>query len=133
MRPVIGMWLTQPQHQNYTHQGALPPAYVCGGFSSTYSWYSPVGHLFREGYSKGWGYGKNDHPGWESPIHVVSSQKVPVLQELDENCRLGIKELNVDQTEFSRYPNIIWHRSSKSDCPSPVKPPLTSLSPSRSE
>ncbi|GBL77151.1 hypothetical protein AVEN_181919-1 [Araneus ventricosus] len=47
----------------------------------------------REGYSTGGGDGQNDHPGWESRIHVVSSQKVPVLKELKAKSRLGIKEL----------------------------------------
>ncbi|GBM07371.1 hypothetical protein AVEN_203302-1 [Araneus ventricosus] len=32
-------------------------------------------------------------PGWESPIHVVSSQKVTVLKELEEKSLLRIKEL----------------------------------------
>ncbi|GBM33900.1 hypothetical protein AVEN_74640-1 [Araneus ventricosus] len=30
------------------------------------------------------GGGVNDHPDWESPIHVASSEKVPVLKELGE-------------------------------------------------
>ncbi|GBO46846.1 hypothetical protein AVEN_261202-1, partial [Araneus ventricosus] len=39
------------------------------------------------------GGGVNDHPGWDSPIHAASSQKVPVLKELEEKSRLVIKEL----------------------------------------
>ncbi|GBN15275.1 hypothetical protein AVEN_114130-1 [Araneus ventricosus] len=30
---------------------------------------------------------------WDSPIHVANSQKVPVLKVLEEESRLGIKEL----------------------------------------
>ncbi|GBM78499.1 hypothetical protein AVEN_266024-1 [Araneus ventricosus] len=48
----------------------------------------------KEGYSRGWGDGVNDHAGWESPIHVLSYQTSPTLEELEEKSRLGIKELN---------------------------------------
>ncbi|GBM21997.1 hypothetical protein AVEN_263846-1 [Araneus ventricosus] len=34
----------------------------------------------RTGYSRGWDSGVNDHPDCENPIHVVPSQKVPVLK-----------------------------------------------------
>ncbi|GBN89535.1 hypothetical protein AVEN_222042-1 [Araneus ventricosus] len=47
----------------------------------------------REGYSRGWSGGVNDHPGWASPMHVYSYQKLLVLKGLEEKSRLGIKEL----------------------------------------
>ncbi|GBM96406.1 hypothetical protein AVEN_24712-1 [Araneus ventricosus] len=40
-----------------------------------------------------WSGGVNDHPGWESPIHVTSSQNALVLKEMEERSRLEIKEL----------------------------------------
>ncbi|GBM71768.1 hypothetical protein AVEN_190632-1 [Araneus ventricosus] len=42
---------------------------------------------------RGWSGVVNDHPGWESPINVASSQKIPVLKELEEKRRLGFKDL----------------------------------------
>ncbi|GBN73327.1 hypothetical protein AVEN_41244-1, partial [Araneus ventricosus] len=54
----------------------------------------PFPCTLRLGYSRGWGCGVNDHPGWESPIHVVSYHKAPVLKGLEEKSRLWIKELS---------------------------------------
>ncbi|GBN51968.1 hypothetical protein AVEN_214608-1 [Araneus ventricosus] len=54
----------------------------------------PFQCALREGYSRGWGGGGNDHPGWVSPIHVFSSQKVQVLKELEEKVSSGLKKLN---------------------------------------
>ncbi|GBN62597.1 hypothetical protein AVEN_168336-1 [Araneus ventricosus] len=48
----------------------------------------------RGGYRRGWSSGVNDHPGWESPIHVAPFQKLPVLKELEVKSLLGIKESN---------------------------------------
>ncbi|GBN02804.1 hypothetical protein AVEN_1704-1 [Araneus ventricosus] len=61
---------------------------------------SPFPCVLREGYSRDW---VNDQPGWESPIHVVSSQKGPILNGLEEKSRLGIEELNPRK----RNPNLL--------------------------
>ncbi|GBO26586.1 hypothetical protein AVEN_84202-1 [Araneus ventricosus] len=45
---------------------------------------SPFLCALREGYSRVWGGGLNDHPDWESPIHVEPSQKAPVLKGIGE-------------------------------------------------
>ncbi|GBN19613.1 hypothetical protein AVEN_209227-1 [Araneus ventricosus] len=37
----------------------------------------------------------DNKPDWESPIYVASSQKFPVLKELEEKSRLGYKGLNL--------------------------------------
>ncbi|GBN67583.1 hypothetical protein AVEN_187225-1 [Araneus ventricosus] len=50
----------------------------------------PFPSPLREGYSR---CGVNDHPCWESPIHVASSQNDLVLKRQEEKRRLGIKEL----------------------------------------
>ncbi|GBL73279.1 hypothetical protein AVEN_159321-1 [Araneus ventricosus] len=55
--------------------------------------HSPFPCALREGYSRGWGGGVNDQPDWESPIHVASSRKVPVLKVVVEKSRLRIKEI----------------------------------------
>ncbi|GBM71152.1 hypothetical protein AVEN_132210-1, partial [Araneus ventricosus] len=55
--------------------------------------HSPFPFALREGCNRWWVGEVNDHPGWKSPIHVISSQKDPVLKGLEEKSRLGIKEL----------------------------------------
>ncbi|GBN48465.1 hypothetical protein AVEN_17280-1 [Araneus ventricosus] len=44
--------------------------------------------ILREGYSRGV---VNDHPDWESPIHVAPSPKVPVLKGLGEKDASELK------------------------------------------
>ncbi|GBL88359.1 hypothetical protein AVEN_103020-1 [Araneus ventricosus] len=53
----------------------------------------PFACALREGYNREWDGEVNDHPGRESPIHVVSSQKGQVLKGLEEKRRLLIKKL----------------------------------------
>ncbi|GBN07975.1 hypothetical protein AVEN_143934-1 [Araneus ventricosus] len=60
--------------------GLTPPL---GG--SNYPWRG-------EGYGDGWGGGANDHPGWESPIHVASSPGLLVLKRPEEKSRFLIKK-----------------------------------------
>ncbi|GBO41771.1 hypothetical protein AVEN_23951-1 [Araneus ventricosus] len=61
---------------------------------------SPFSSALREGYSRGWSDGVNDHPCWESTIRVASSQKYPVLKRLEEKSLLGIKELGAVFSEL---------------------------------
>ncbi|GBN63442.1 hypothetical protein AVEN_197845-1 [Araneus ventricosus] len=64
-----------------------------GPKSSLYLRLSSFPYALREGYTNGWGSGVNNHPGWESPLHVLSSQR-PGFKGLEEKRFLGIKELN---------------------------------------
>ncbi|GBN25797.1 hypothetical protein AVEN_45121-1 [Araneus ventricosus] len=65
--------------------------------------HNPLPCALREGYSRGWGCGVNDHPGWESQIHVASSKIVPFLIGREEKSHLGIKELKTKHTASFRF------------------------------
>ncbi|GBL81948.1 hypothetical protein AVEN_50533-1 [Araneus ventricosus] len=56
---------------------------------------------------QGWG-GENGPPGWDSPVYVVSFQKLPVLKELEEKSLLGIKEEACTFASQSNHPIKIW-------------------------
>ncbi|GBN89582.1 hypothetical protein AVEN_201237-1 [Araneus ventricosus] len=53
--------------------------------------HSPFPCALREGHSRVGGDGVNDHPGWESQILVLSSQKGTVLKWLEEKVASGLK------------------------------------------
>ncbi|GBO35783.1 hypothetical protein AVEN_30134-1 [Araneus ventricosus] len=65
----------------------------------------------------------NDHPGWESPIHVAPP-KTPILKELEEKSRLGFKELRQKESEGKR--TIQQHEE---DTPPPQKKERAHLKP----
>ncbi|GBM78562.1 hypothetical protein AVEN_158541-1 [Araneus ventricosus] len=75
-----------------------------------------------KGYSRG---GVNDHPCWESTIHVAFSPNFPVSKVLEEKCRLGIKELkNMPYTSEKDLPCSYMKRisvaESKRQYPQPI-------------
>ncbi|GBM34576.1 hypothetical protein AVEN_171625-1 [Araneus ventricosus] len=66
--------------------------------------HSPFPCALREGYTRERGGGVNDHPGWESPIHVASSEKVQVLQVLEEKVASGLKRAHSTWDCFNKIP-----------------------------
>ncbi|GBM10520.1 hypothetical protein AVEN_109317-1 [Araneus ventricosus] len=46
--------------------------------------HNPFPCALRKSYSRAWGDGVNENPGWESSIDIVSSQKLPVLKGPEE-------------------------------------------------
>ncbi|GBN03467.1 hypothetical protein AVEN_141154-1 [Araneus ventricosus] len=76
---------------------------------------NPFPSALREGYSRGWGGWVNDQPCWESPVHVASSQKGPVLKSLEEKSRLGIKQLISELLIYIKYQFLLALKSRQGD------------------